>query len=193
MESLKAWIINISSVVLFITAVEMILPDNSLKKYSKFVLGLILISVLINPVLKIFDKKFDINVYSNNISKAMDEEEYKNNIQEYKDKALENTINTFQANLEGIIGEKIKENFSDINTKIDVKAEFDSKKNKFDIKSIDIGIKDKRVQKVKKVQVNINGKEEEDKVLKDQLSIDIKEYLSKELKVPKNIITIYKI
>ena len=184
MESLKAWVINISSVVLFITAVEMILPDNSLKKYSKFVLGLILISVLINPVIKIFDKKFDINVYSNNISKAMDE---------YKDKALKNTINTFQANLEGIIEEKIKENFSDVNPKINVKAEFDSKENKFNIKSIDIGIKDKKVQKVKKVQVNISGKEKEDKVLKDQLSIDIKEYLSKELKVPKNIITIYKI
>ncbi len=193
MESLKAWVINISSVVLFITAVEMILPDNSLKKYSKFVLGLILISVLINPVIKIFDKKFDINVYSNNISKAMDEEEYKNNIQEYKDKALKNTINTFQANLEGIIEEKIKENFSDVNPKINVKAEFDSKENKFNIKSIEIGIKDKKVQKVKKVQVNISGKEKEDKVLKDQLSIDIKEYLSKELKVPKNIITIYKI
>lgn len=51
-ETLRAWIVNISTVVLFITAVEMLLPDNSLKKYSKFVLGLILITVLINPLIK---------------------------------------------------------------------------------------------------------------------------------------------
>lgn len=192
-ESLKGWVINICTIVLFITAVEMILPDNSLKKYSKFALGLILISVLINPLIKIFDKNFDINVYSNNISKAMDEENYKNTIQEYKEKTLENTINNFQVNLKGMIEDKIKDKFPDLNTTVDVKAEFNDKENKFNIKSINIGIKDKKVKKIKKVQVNNSGKHNEDTILKDQLSNNIREYLSKELSVPKNIITIYKI
>ncbi|WP_027624678.1 stage III sporulation protein AF [Clostridium lundense] len=193
LESLKGWVINICTIVLFITAVEMILPDNSLKKYSKFALGLILISVLINPLIKIFDKNFDINVYSNNISKAMDEEKYKNTIQEYRGKTLENTINNFQANLKGMIEEKIKDKFPDLNTTVDVKAEFDDKENKFNIKNINVGIKDKKVKKVKKVQVNSSEKGNEDNILKDQLSNNIKEYLSKELGVQKNIITIYKI
>nr|WP_307897887.1 stage III sporulation protein AF [Clostridium botulinum] len=30
----------------------MILPNNSIKKYAKFVLGLILITVVINPIIK---------------------------------------------------------------------------------------------------------------------------------------------
>ena len=39
---LRNWIISICTAVIFITAVEMIMPNNSFKKYAKFVLGLIL-------------------------------------------------------------------------------------------------------------------------------------------------------
>ena len=41
----------------------MILPDNNMKKYAKFVLGLILIVVIIKPIIKIFEKDFDFNSY----------------------------------------------------------------------------------------------------------------------------------
>ena len=52
-EGLKVWITSICTAIFFITAVEMILPDDSLKKYAKFVLGLILITVVISPNNKI--------------------------------------------------------------------------------------------------------------------------------------------
>ncbi len=63
-ELLKVWVTNITIAIFFITAVEMILPDNSMKKYAKFVLGLLLIVVIINPIIKIFDKDFNISAYS---------------------------------------------------------------------------------------------------------------------------------
>ncbi|KAJ51483.1 stage III sporulation protein AF [Clostridium tetanomorphum] len=192
-ETLRAWIVNISTVVLFITAVEMLLPDNSLKKYSKFVLGLILITVLINPLIKIFNKNFDINIYSNNISKSIDEESYKNDLKEYKEKSVENTIKTFEANLEKIVEEKIKDRFEGINSKVQVKAEYSEEDNKFNIKNVNIGIKDKKIRKVKKVQINFKKNNELNKEDKDKMTNDIREYLSKELKIHKNIINIYKI
>ena len=60
-EGLKVWVTNITIAIFFITAVEMILPDNSMRKYAKFVLGLMLIVVIINPIMKIFDKDFNFN------------------------------------------------------------------------------------------------------------------------------------
>ncbi|MCD3297735.1 stage III sporulation protein AF, partial [Clostridium botulinum] len=48
-QSIRQWVISIATAIFFITAVEMILPNNSIKKYAKFVLGLILITVVINP------------------------------------------------------------------------------------------------------------------------------------------------
>ena len=68
-ELLKVWVTNITIAIFFITAVEMILPDNNMKKYAKFVLGLMLIVVIINPIIKIFDKDFDLNSYSSKATK----------------------------------------------------------------------------------------------------------------------------
>ena len=51
MEILKDWISDICVSILFMTAVELVLPENSIKKYSKFVLGLIFIVVVINHII----------------------------------------------------------------------------------------------------------------------------------------------
>ena len=54
MEYLNNFIITLVATMIFMTAIEIIAPDNSMKKYIKFVLGLILISVMINPIIKFF-------------------------------------------------------------------------------------------------------------------------------------------
>lgn len=54
MEYLNNFVITLVATIIFMTAVEIIAPDNSMKKYIKFVLGLILISVMINPIIKFF-------------------------------------------------------------------------------------------------------------------------------------------
>ncbi|GAA0723779.1 stage III sporulation protein AF [Clostridium malenominatum] len=189
-DLLKEWIINIASLVLFITAVEMLLPDNSLKKYSKFVLGLILMTVLINPIIKIFNRNFNISVYSQNISRSIYDEDTAKSIEKYKEESLKNTINNFENNLTQIIGEKLKEEFNLSNNKLEVKAEYVTQESKFEIKYIKVGINSGKVQKVEKVKVNIGEKNIEEK---DKLHDDIKSYLSKELKVQEKIITIYKL
>lgn len=60
MDLLKSWIANISVTIVFITAIKLILPDNGTKKYVNFVMGLILISVIIQPILTFLipQKKF---------------------------------------------------------------------------------------------------------------------------------------
>ncbi|MEW9093696.1 MAG: stage III sporulation protein AF [Clostridiaceae bacterium] len=191
-DILREWIINIASLILFITAVEMLLPNNSLKKYSKFVLGLILMTVLINPIIKIFNRNFNISVYSQNISRVIYDEEKVDSIEKYKEESLKNTVKNFQTNLEQIIGDKLKDEFKGLNTKIEVQAEYSDKDNNFNIKDIKIGIKDGKVEKVKKVEVSIGEKTLEEKE-KDKLHDDIKSYLSKELKVEESIITVYKL
>lgn len=191
-DILREWIINIASLILLITAVEMILPDNSLKKYSKFVLGLILMTVLINPIIKMFNKNFDISVYSQNISRVIYDEEKVNSIQEYKEESLKNTIANFEVNVEQIIGDKLKHEFKLSNIKTEVQVEYIDEDNSFNIKDIKVGVKDGKVQKVQKVEVNVGEKKPEEKE-KNKLYDDIKTYLSKELKVEENIITVYKL
>ena len=54
MEIINKYIVTLVATLVFMTAIELIAPDNSLKKYLKFVMGLILISVLLTPIIKFF-------------------------------------------------------------------------------------------------------------------------------------------
>ena len=51
-ETLKNIVITLVTVLIFISAVELISPNNKMQKYIKFILGLILISTILNPILQ---------------------------------------------------------------------------------------------------------------------------------------------
>lgn len=190
-QLVKSWIIEISTVVLFITAVEMLLPNNSLKKYSKFVLGLILMTVLINPLIKLFNNNFDIDVYSQSISNVMEDKSYEKNLNEYREKTVNSTIENFQNNLDSIITEKLKKKFPSGKYTVCTKVNFNEKTNNFTIKKINIEVKDKRVTKIKKVNITLGKKHINSN--EDTQYSDIKSYLKDELGIEENIITIYKV
>lgn len=76
MEALKKFVITLVTVLIFMSAVEMIAPSK-MKKYIKFVLGLILITIILNPILQIVEggeKNFTdvINNYEQTFSKDRD-------------------------------------------------------------------------------------------------------------------------
>lgn len=190
MEIIKGWIANICTVVLFITAVEMILPDNSLKKYAKFVLGLILMTVIINPIMKVFDKNFDINIMSTNVEKAIEVREAKSNMEEYKKNNLNATLETFNSNLKKLSEEKLKEKFKDMDFEVKVKSDFENDQVK--IISIEAGVKEKGIQKIKKVTVE-SFKSEKESISENKRFDEVKQFLSKELNIQEKIIKIYQL
>lgn len=190
MEIIKAWIVNICTVVLFITAVEMILPDNSLKKYSKFVLGLILMTVIINPIIKVFDKNFDINVMSTNIENAIEAKKSKSTMEEYKKNNLNATLETFNSNLKKLSEEKLEEKFKDMDFEAKVKSDFNN--NQVKIVSIEVWVKGSSIQKIKKVTVE-SFKAEKESVSENEKLKEIKGFLSKELNVEEKLIKVYQL
>ena len=78
-ETLSSWAKNIILAVIIISILEMILPNNKLKKYVKMVMGIYLLFNIISPMIKnkeLFDiSNFDINSYQDEyISETMSEE-----------------------------------------------------------------------------------------------------------------------
>jgi stage III sporulation protein AF len=190
---LRNWIINICTAVIFITAVEMILPNNSFKKYSKFVLGLILITILINPIIRIFDKGFNIDEYTNRAVKYIEDKDYEKNYSKYKETSMDKTMNTFKLNLEKIVEDKLKEKFPSNTYNISAEVAYNDKDDSVIIKNIKVGVKDGKIDVVKKVDISTKGGiEDSTQSLNDEKSRLIKDYLSKELKVSSSSIEIYK-
>ncbi|KOR26667.1 stage III sporulation protein AF [Clostridium sp. FAM 1755] len=195
LQWLKEWITNIAVAVFFITAIEMLLPKNNIKKYGKFVLGLILITVILNPIIKIFNKDYNISQYAEKATASFNNMEYKNDFDKYKKKNREETLNNFKVNLETQTKKKLEEKFPENKYEVNVKIVYDEEKNNLEIKSMDVGVKDNKIEKIKKVsKINIgnneNGKEDK-KTFEGEGKI--KQFINSEFKVSSDVIKVYKL
>ena len=59
MSFLSSWISNIIIFILLATVIDMLLPSSSLQKYTKMVIGLLLIAIIITPILSLFQTNFE--------------------------------------------------------------------------------------------------------------------------------------
>ncbi|MBU3142191.1 stage III sporulation protein AF [Clostridium sp. CF012] len=193
-EGLKVWVINITIAIFFITAVEMILPDNNMKKYAKFVLGLILIVVVISPIIKIFNKEFDFYSYSNKATSYMESSTVVTDMKKYKDINILNTTENFKVNLEKQCITNLEEAYPENQYNADIDITYDDKKAIFNINRIEIGIVDKGVKSIKKIEINtksVNASNGD--ILKGEQGDKIKRLLSSKFKISGKIITVYKL
>lgn len=192
-EGLRNWIVTICTAVIFIAAVEMVLPNNSFKKYAKFVLGLILMTILLNPIIKIFDKNYSIDSYTNEAFKYFNEGNYKTDLEKSKENSMSRTLSTFKLNLENECEKMLKEKFSKGNYNVEAVVDYDDEAQAVFIKSLKIGVKDGSIDRVKKVDVSTKGSvDNNSNTLNDERSRLIKEYLANELKVDTRTIDVYK-
>lgn len=193
MEILKNWISDICVSLLFMTAVELVLPENSIKKYSKFVLGLIFIVVVINPIIGFI--KQDSNLYKD----ITLNEDYvnkfdiylENNLDEYSERIKKTTINSFEENLSRNCENLLKNNFKKNNFNVDVSVSYEDENFKIEeliVKVEELGIKN--VETVEKVVIgSVNNY---DDVSKESSKVkEIKKFLSNELNISENIIKVY--
>ncbi|WP_165996601.1 stage III sporulation protein AF [Bacillus sp. Cs-700] len=59
MAVITGWITNIIVLILLATVLELLLPNSSMQRYVKMVIGLMLMAVILSPILTIFTKDFD--------------------------------------------------------------------------------------------------------------------------------------
>ena len=191
MEYLNNFIITLVATMIFMTSIEIIAPDNSMKKYIKFVLGLILISVMINPIIKFF---------------TGGEQEVINRIKRYEDmlnlgvtnegeskEVIEKQKEAFKSNLNSNCDNLLKEKFSDKNFKSDIKCNINLSDMTYSIDSIEVGVRENGIRLVDKIRINVNDESEE--AVSNNEKIDneeeIKNYLSELFKIPIEKIKLY--
>ena len=191
MEYLNNFIITLVATMIFMTSIEIIAPDNSMKKYIKFVLGLILISVMINPIIKFF---------------TGGEQEVINRIKRYEDmlnlgvtnegeskEVIEKQKEVFKSNLNSNCDNLLKEKFSDKNFKSDIKCNINLSDMTYSIDSLEVGVRENGIRLVDKIRINVNDESEE--AVSNNEKIDneeeIKNYLSELFKIPIEKIKLY--
>lgn len=86
LEYIYEWIQNIAFYLILITAVIHVIPDSGYKKYIRFFTGLVLILLILNPVLRLFQMEhwvtdiYQSKEYQKQIEKMEEQAEYFENI-----------------------------------------------------------------------------------------------------------------
>jgi stage III sporulation protein AF len=193
-EALKTWIVNITIAVFFTSAVEMILPDNDMKKYAKFVLGLLLIVVIITPLIKVFDKNFDFYSYSNKAISYVNTNSTDMDLKKYKDINILNTTENFKKNLESECIMNLEEVYPENKYDADVEIIYDDKSGVFNINKVEIGIIDKGIKKVKRIDISAKSvAAPKGDIVYGEQGEKIKKTLSSKFQISTDIITVYKL
>lgn len=194
-EALGKWIVTICVAVFFATAVQMILPDNSLKKYCNFVLGLIVFVVMITPIVNFFNKDITIDklIEQTTMEVFSDKTQDNTTYEEYRNSSMNSTTKVFKENLEQQCVKDLSKEFKGDEFSVNVDADYDEVNKTFVINSMDIGINDGSIKKVEEVAIGGDktvSASKEGEVL-GEYGTEIKKYISSHYGIDENKIFIF--
>lgn len=189
MEYIKSFIETLVTIIILFSAIELISPNNSMKKYIKFVLGLILIVVMLSPIIDFFTEGEDkivstIKEYENILS---------TDTKTSSDVAVSNEVeDVFIENLNKNSAAELAEAFPDYTFVCNIDCNIDLSNYSYNISHVKIGISTGKIQdveKIEKVEIS-NDNQTESKVYSDDEQ-KIVSYVSNMLGVSEEKIEIY--
>lgn len=189
MEYIKRFIETLVTIIILFSAIELISPNNSMKKYIKFVLGLILIVVMLNPIIDFFTEGEDkivstIKEYESILS---------TDTETSSDVAASNEVeDVFIENLNKNSATELAEKFPDYKFVCDIDCNIDLNNFSYDISHAKISISTNKIQeveKIEKVEISNDNKTNSQAYSDDEQKI--LSYVSNMLGISENKIEIY--
>lgn len=187
MELLKNFVITLVTTLIFMTAIELIGPDNSMKKYLKFVMGLILIAVMLNPIIKFFsDGQTVVTNVIDKYGKEIDEKKIKDDDKEKEQYLKEKSFkDNFNKNCENLLSKE----FKNMTFKSEIDCNVNFNKMNFEVNELKVYVSGKGVKKVEKVEIGKDGTQKEK--IEDSKQKEIKDFLGDELGISSEKILVY--
>lgn len=192
MEEIKGFVITLVTMLILISAIELISPENSMKKYIKFVLGCILIAVMISPLINFLGdgEELLVNKIDSYLSMPKEDKEVSSSFEESKDTRSEVVLNNIEDNLNSLL----KEQYSDSDFNVKIQGNIDMDNIEYSIDKIEVGVKDKGILNVEKIVIN---EEESTEVSTNSENVknkqEIIKFLKDTLKISEDKISVYRL
>ena len=202
-EFLSSWVKNLGIIIVIVSILEMLLPNNKTKKYIKIVFGLFIILNIISPLIKerqVFSiENFDLNEFSNNTktsnnineNEVVNQETMDKKIGELYKKELEKDI-TKKLEDKGYIVKNIKASVTIGNkeeTKIEkIEIDLEKEESKQNKKDTNTNMENKIVEEIQKIKININPKEKAKEETKEKSESGTKNLKKEEIKDIENFL-----
>jgi len=196
-ETLKNIVITLVTVLIFISAVELISPNNKMQKYIKFILGLILISTILNPILQFISNgeksvADGIEGYEQVFSKSKDKIDLDNiNSSKEIESKGDNRKKAFVSNFNKNCNKLLVNQFKTKKFKSDVDCDINFTNITLTVNKLKIGVSENKINKIKKVIINTDSESNTKEENKEYT--EIIDFISSELNIPKEKIEVYKL
>jgi stage III sporulation protein AF len=164
MHYLTQWVSNIIVFILLAMIVDMLMPDSSMKKYTKMVTGLLLIAIILTPIVKLSSENIDKMFASLASSNGINDGDMKNSI-EMKKKEIEKTQHAYileqmavqlKKEANGELVDQYKKSIQTIN--LQMKKGEEMSNDPSNVEKVIVGLKDaadkKAVPVVKPIEIN---------------------------------------
>ena len=109
LEFLKAWAINIVTIVLFVVMIEILLPRSKMKKYVSLLTSTILMIAIINPIIGLFGQKFDFSLSQMSTARNLDKREIENASKLLEEEQIKQTIELYRNRITEQISQSARE------------------------------------------------------------------------------------
>jgi stage III sporulation protein AF len=192
----SAWITNIILFLFLAIIVDMLLPNSNMKKYAKFVVGLLLIIIIIHPLMKLFSEDFNVESILREINwEYMTSEKEMEKLIELKKKEIDATqrayiLEQMAVQLQKSVEKELMERFEVTISSIEVipKSDDPTQLNQWEMISIQLqkANESQAASTIEIVEINTE-RPLENEVAKTE-AMEIQSFLSDYLDVPKDII-----
>jgi stage III sporulation protein AF len=192
----SAWITSIILFLFLAIIVDMLLPNSNMKKYAKFVVGLLLIIIIIHPLMKLFSEDFNVESILREINwEYMTSEKEMEKLIELKKKEIDATqrayiLEQMAVQLQKSVEKELMERFEVTISSIEVipKSDDPTQLNQWEMISIQLqkANESQAASTIEIVEINTE-RPLENEVAKTE-AMEIQSFLSDYLDVPKDII-----
>lgn len=193
-EFLSSWAQGIIVAVIIATLIEMILPNNSSKKYVKVVIGMYILFTIVSPIIKKLGGK-DINLNTINIEKYERQISKSDNTisRKFEDNNTRSIKDIYASNLKADISAKLKEKGYEIDTSdIQIKDDENYTIEKITLKLIKMEQKQGKNNEIviNTVEIGNTISQKDSKTLSDDDKQEVKDYISETYDIDKKNINI---
>ena len=193
-EFLSSWAQGIIVAVIIATLIEMILPNNSSKKYVKVVIGMYILFTIVSPIIKKLGGK-DINLNTINIEKYERQISKSDNTisRKFEENNTRSIKDIYASNLKADISAKLKEKGYEIDTSdIQIKDDENYTIEKITLKLIKMEQKQEKNNEIviNTVEIGNTISQKDSKTLSDDDKQEVKDYISETYDIDKKNINI---
>ncbi|WP_062104714.1 stage III sporulation protein AF [Bacillus niameyensis] len=194
MDYITNWIFNIIIFLLLAMIIDMILPESDMRKYAKLVTGLLLISIIVTPLFKIFT--FDFEKLLTSITTNAEKSEQSTGILiERKKREIQAsqhayTLEQMAVQMKKQVEKELIDHHQAVIKTIQISADSNLEPPYDQLKKVIVHISssDEKTEKIQPVTINIK----DDLPLEEQKNEygEIKKWLSAQWEIPEKIIEI---